>query len=110
MSDVFAVSGRVRRGDQRRLMPIDERQTIDACMRQIDFLQAEIDVLDKEIAQDVITNLDIRQLMTLPGVSGVTGTALMTASGDINRFPSADHLVGYLGARPPRSSVRQRAS
>jgi transposase len=38
--------------------------------------------------------------MTLPGVGGVTAVALMGAIGDIQRFPTADHLVGYLGLAP----------
>ena len=100
MSDVFGVKGRIWLSDQRRLMPIDEQQTVDACLRQIDFLQSEIDLVDKEIAKEVLASQDIRRLMTLPGVSGVTATAMMAAIGDINRFPTAEHLVGYLGLSP----------
>lgn len=39
MSDVFGVKGRVWLSDQCRLLPIDEQQTVDACLRQIDFLK-----------------------------------------------------------------------
>ena len=100
MSDVFGVKGRIWLSDQRRLMPLDEQHTVDACLRQIDFLQAEIDLVDKEIAKEVLASEDIRRLMTLPGVSGVTATAMMAAIGDVSRFPTADHLVGYLGLSP----------
>jgi transposase len=100
MTDVFGVKGRVWLGDQRQLMPIDEQQTIDACLRQIDFLETEIELLDKEVAKEVLTSQDIRRLMTLPGVSGITATALIAAIGDVSRFPDADHLVGYLGLSP----------
>jgi transposase len=57
-------------------------------------------LVDRQIAEQVLASDDIRRLMTLPGVSGVTATALMAAIGDVRRFPTADHLVGYLGLSP----------
>jgi transposase len=100
MTDVFGVKGRVWLRDQCRLLPVDEQQTVDACLRQIDFLAAEIELVDVEIAKQVLASEDIRRLMTLPGVSGVTATAMLAAIGDVSRFPTADHLVGYLGLSP----------
>ncbi len=100
MTDVFGVKGRVWLVDQRRLMPIDEQQTVDACLRQIDFLEQEIKLVDLEIAKQVLASEDIRRLMTLPGVSGITATAMLAAIGDVHRFPTADHLVSYLGLSP----------
>jgi transposase len=100
MTDVFGVKGRVWLGDQCRLLPIDEQQTVDACLRQIDFLAREIELVDIEIAKQVLASEDIRRLMTLPGVSGVTATAMLAAIGDVSRFPTAGHLVGYLGLSP----------
>ena len=100
MTDVFGVKGRVWLADQCRLLPIDEQQTVDACLRQIDFLKREIELVDIEIAKQVLASEDIRRLMTLPGVSGVTATAMLAAIGDVSRFPTAEHLVGYLGLSP----------
>lgn len=97
MTDVFGVKGRVWLEDQCRIMPTDEQLTVAACLRQVDFMENEIALLDKEIAREVLASEDIRRLMTLPGVSGVTATALLAAIGDVHRFPTADHLVGYLG-------------
>jgi transposase len=100
MTDVFGVKGRVWLQRQRASLPLDEQHTVDACLRQIDFLQREIELVDRQIAEQVLASDDIRRLMTLPGVSGVTATALMAAIGDPRRFPTADHLVGYLGLSP----------
>jgi transposase len=100
MTDVFGVKGRAWLARQREQLPLDEQQTVDACLRQIDFLEAELELVDREIAKQVLACQDIRRLMTLPGVSGVTATALLAAVGDIRRFPTADHLVGYLGLSP----------
>ena len=100
MTDVFGVKGRVWLERQRASLPLDEQHTVDACLRQIDFLQREIELVDRQIAEQVLASDDIGRLMTLPGVSGVTATALMAAVGDVHRFPTADHLVGYLGLSP----------
>jgi transposase len=100
MTDVFGVKGRVWLERQCASLPLDEQQTVDACLRQIDFLEREIELVDRQIAEQVLASDDIQQLMTLPGVSGVTATALMAAIGDARRFPTADHLVGYLGLSP----------
>jgi transposase len=35
-------------------LPLDERLTLDGCLRQVDFLDAEIVVLDTEIATQAL--------------------------------------------------------
>jgi transposase len=45
-----------------------------------------------------LTNM--RRLLTLPGVNSITAAAFMAAVGDIGRFPTARHLVSYLGLNP----------
>jgi transposase len=45
--------------------------------------------------------------MTIPGVDMITAVTLMSAIGDVRRFPSPRHMVGYLGLDP---RVRQSGS
>lgn len=47
---------------------------------------------------------DTQRLMSIPGISYFTGLLIKSEIGDINHFPSADHLVSYAGLGP---SVRQ---
>lgn len=42
--------------------------------------------------------------MTIPGVDVVTASTLAAVIGDIRRFPTSRHLVGYLGLHP---TIRQ---
>jgi hypothetical protein len=42
--------------------------------------------------------------MTIPGVDVVTASTLAAVIGDVRRFPSSRHLVGYLGLHP---TIRQ---
>lgn len=98
MSDLFGVNGRHWLATQP--LPQDEAETVDACLRQVDFLNAEIELIDRRIAEQVVASPEIRRLMSLPGFGAVAATALMAAIGDVSRFPSPRHLVGYLGLDP----------
>jgi C4-dicarboxylate-specific signal transduction histidine kinase len=48
MTDPFGVAGRARLSDQ--VLPLDERDTIDAALRQIDFLLEEIATIERDLA------------------------------------------------------------
>jgi hypothetical protein len=45
--------------------------------------------------------------MTIPGVDVTTAATLVAVIGDVSRFPSSRHLVGYLGLHP---RIRQSGS
>jgi transposase len=98
MSDLFGRDGRVWLAEQ--MLPIDERLTVDGCLRQLDFLGSELEAIDRAIAEEVVGDEDVRRLMTIPGVDVITATTLRAVIGDVGRFPSARHLVGYLGLHP----------
>jgi transposase len=98
MSDLFGVNGRTWLAAQP--LPADEADTVAGCLRQVDFLDAEIELVDRRIAGQVVGSAEIRRLLTLPGFGPVAATALMAAIGDVSRFPSPRHLVGYLGLDP----------
>jgi transposase len=82
------------------VLPEDELETIAACLRHVDFLDAEVRQLDRLIACEALDNPEVVRLMTVPGVSVVTACTFIAAIGEINRFPSARRLVGYLGLDP----------
>jgi len=105
VSDLFGVRGRRWLAEQ--ALPADERETVEACLRQVDFLAAEIAVIDRALAELALASEQMRRLMTLPGVNFVTAAALIGAIGDIDRFPTAAHLVSYIGFDP---RVRQSGS
>ena len=81
-------------------LPIDERLTLDGCLRQVDFLDAEVAAIDREIAKQALAWPEALRLMTVPGVNVQTAATFMAAIGDIRRFPSARQLVSYLGLDP----------
>jgi len=104
-ADLFGVAG--RRWLAAQQLPVDEREMVEACLRGIDFLDAEVAALDRALAELVLGSAELRRLLTLPGVNFVTACALLAAIGDARRFPSSRQLVSYLGLDP---RVRQSGS
>jgi transposase len=97
-SDLFGAAG--RRWLAAQELPVDEREMLEACLRGIDFLDREVTAIDRTLAELVLASPELRRLLTLPGVNSGTACALLAAIGDIRRFPTARHLVGYLGLDP----------
>jgi transposase len=81
-------------------LPVDELLTLEGCLRQIDFLDAEIDRLEAVLARHALDSEEIRRLMTIPGVNVLTAAAFMASVGDIGRFSTPRQLVSYLGLDP----------
>ena len=98
VSDLFGVRGRRWLAEQR--LPADEQETVAACLRQIEFLDGEIALVERALAEQVLASEEMRRLLTLPGVNFVTAAALMAAIGEIGRFPTSRQLVSYLGLDP----------
>ena len=98
VSDLFGTRG--RRWLAAQELPTDEQETVAACLRQIEFLDREIALVERGLAEQVLASTEMRRLLTLPGVNFVTAAALLAAIGDIGRFPTARQLVSYLGLDP----------
>jgi transposase len=92
-----------------RTVELDEqaRMLVDSDLRQLEFLQQEIDALDDELARRGYASDPVKLLMTLPGVDVATAEALLAAWGDPARFPDGDRAAGYLGLAP---STKQSAA
>ena len=81
-------------------LPAEERESIDAALRQIDFLDCEIEAVERLIAADALDSAEIKRLMTVPGVNVICAATFIAAIGEIGRFPSPRKLAGYLGLDP----------
>ena len=97
-SDLFGVAG--RRWLAELELPVEERETIDGCLRQIEFLDLEIAEVERLIARDALAWPEVRRLMSVPGVNVIVATTFLAAIGDIRRFRGPRQLVGYLGLDP----------
>jgi transposase len=98
LSDLFGLAG--RRWLAAVDLPAEERETVDACLRQIDFLEAEIAEVEQAIATDALGSPDVKRLMTVPGVNVITAATFVAVVGDVRRFATPRRVVGYLGLDP----------
>jgi transposase len=97
-SDLFGKKGRAWLATQQ--LPAAEAETVEGCLRQVDFLGAEIAAIDAKLAQFALTSPQAKRLMTIPGVDVAAACTLIAAIGDIRRFDSPRKLAAYLGLDP----------
>jgi transposase len=101
-SDLFGVKGRAWLAGLE--LPVEERESVDAGIRHVEFLDSEIAAVERLIAQQALSWPEIRRLMTVPGVNLICAASFIAAVGDPNRFMTSRKLVAYLGLDP---KVRQ---
>jgi len=82
------------------------RAAIDSDLRLLEAHEAELEALDKDIAQRGCQDHRVKLLLTLPGVGIAVAQTLLAALGDPSRFPDGDHAASYIGLVP---STRQSA-
>jgi len=102
VSDLFGTTGRHWLGRQQ--LPADERTSVQALLRQLDFHGSELAIVDKELALEALSDPMVARLMTIPGVDAIAGISIVAAVGDFSRFDDAARLVAYVGLNP---KVRQ---
>jgi transposase len=98
VTDVFGRGG--RRWLAGVALPVHEREQVDSNLRLHDALDVEVQLVERQLAEQALARDDVRHLMTIPGVGAITALALVAVIGDVTRFPSPRHLVGYLGLDP----------
>jgi transposase len=98
VSDLFGVKGRAWLSALD--LPLEEAETVAACLRHVEFLDSEIVAVEREIARQALESRELRRLITVPGVNVICAATFLAAVGDIRRFATSRRLVGYLGLDP----------
>jgi transposase len=98
VSDLFGRTG--RHWLSRQELPADERATVAALLRQLDFHGEELAIVDKELAIEALGDPMVAHLMTIPGIDAIAGISIVAAVGDFFRFDDPDKLVAYVGLNP----------
>jgi transposase len=66
MTDIFGKAGRQWLAALE--LPADESETVQGCLREVDFLDCEVGLIESELASEALGSDEIRRLMTVPGV------------------------------------------
>jgi transposase len=87
-----------------------ERVRVRCDLDTLVFAQSQIRLLEEAMTALAAQDERVVLLRQLPGVGLITALTLLAAIGDVSRFPSAKHLVGYagLGARVHDSGLTRR--
>jgi len=79
---------------------VEEAETVHAGLRHIEFLDTEIEQVERLICQEALKSRQIRRLLTVPGVNVICAAVFLAAVGDIRRFKGSRPVVAYLGLDP----------
>ena len=97
-SDLFGVKGRTWLASLE--LPLAQRESVDAGIGHVEFLDAEVAAVERLIARQALSWPEIRRLMTVPGVNLICAASFIAAVGDPRRFMTSRKLVAYLGLDP----------
>jgi transposase len=107
-ADLFGVKGRAWL--EGLTLPIEERESVDAGVRHIAFLDSEIAAVDRAIARQALDWPEIRRLMTVTGVNVVCAATFMAAIEHLLHGDLVDVVVDHPGrecvSEPIRGHVR----
>lgn len=99
-SDLFGDKGREWLTGLVPTLPAYERIQMQTTLAMLDAAQEQLKVLEKELAvrawQDPWAP-SVKRLITIPGVDVFAALTLLSAIGDIRRFPQPSQLSGYIG-------------
>ncbi len=74
-----------------------ERVRVQSDLATLQLARQQIDLLEEAMATLAAQDERTVLLVQLPGIGLITAITLLAAIGDIRRFPTANHLVGYAG-------------
>ena len=89
--------------------PADERETVEAGLRHIDFLDGELRLVDGALAEQLLAWPQVRRIMTIPGMGAMAAAGVMAAIGDVRRFPHIPASRGLPRPGRPGPPVRFRS-
>lgn len=98
LSDVFSEHG--KKAMARLDLPGEYMFALESYVKEIGFLQREIEFADTRIASLAEGSEQVKLLMTIPGVDYYSALGELAEIGDVRRFPDAKKLVSYAGLAP----------
>jgi transposase len=83
---------------------------VEVMLELIDHLDSQIRSIETELRSAGATDRSVALLKTIPGIGDILAYTIAAEIGDISRFPTAKHLVGYTGLSPRvyQSGTRDR--
>ncbi len=102
ITDYFGPAGRNMLAEV--CLPEASRSRVDAALRLIDQVGAEVAICQNEMRALFRTDPRLRRLLPIPGIGFITAALVVAEVWDVSRFPSADHLCSWAGLTPSERS------
>ena len=99
-SDPYGKKARVQLIEGIEQLPPETSQMTAALLKQLDFIQDQIDETEKRIRRLVRDTPEMDLLRTLPGIGWILAAVVGLEIGEIGRFASAERYASYSGTTP----------
>ncbi len=99
-SDPFGKKAREELNEGIKQLPPQTAHVTEALVEQLDFVQEQIEEIEKRIRKLVQDTPEMDRLRTLPGVGWILSAVIALEVGDIARFASAERYASYAGTTP----------
>ncbi len=112
VTDLYGKQGRRQLAESLAELPPYSRQSVYEQLEMLDFLEMQIQDCERMLEQILEPNVERELLKTLPGVGPILSAVIALETGDVQRFPDAEHFVSYAGLVPTarQSAGRKRRS
>lgn len=100
VQDVFGAEGRRRLGMRLAELPQHTRQSVELELVTMDFVEIQIEEVEKRLEVIMRASAEADLLKTLPYVGRILSMVMALEIGRVERFPSAAHLASYAGLVP----------
>lgn len=91
-------------------LPESERALLGRQVDDLDRLNSQLQILDRQLARTALDDPRARKLMTVAGINSIVATAVLASIGDIKRFQSPEKLASYFGLTPRVRQSGDRAA
>jgi transposase len=99
-SDPYGKKARVQLIEGIQQLPPETSQMTAALLKQLDFVQDQIDETEKRIRRLVRDTPEMDLLRTLPGIGWILAAVVGLEIGEAGRFASAERYASYSGTTP----------
>lgn len=100
VTDVFGVEGRQLLGKRLGELPENTRQSVELELVTMDFLEVQIEEVEKPLEKLMAITAEADLLKTLPCVGRILSMVMTLEIGRVERFASGAHLASYAGLVP----------
>jgi transposase len=99
-TDLFGKKGRQLLEERIEQLPRNTKEMSTGLLKHLEILEDSISCCEEAMKSEFGEHPLLKLLMSIPGVGFILGTIILSETGDLERFPSAQHYASYCGTTP----------